>query len=89
MSTDQFSETVNSISAPASASVPIQPSDTDALGAIPRAIFVGSGGDITMRGKNDDGDRLWRNVPSGALIPFRAALVRASGTTAADMLALY
>ena len=32
--------------------------------------------------------RDWR-VPAGAILPFRASHVRATGTTAADILALY
>ena len=89
MPLDQFSNVVDSISAPASASASITPSDATPLAAIPRAIYVGTGGDLAMRGKRDAADQIWRNVPSGALLPFRPTYVRATGTTAANLLALY
>ena len=89
MALDPFNDVADSITAPASAAVPIVPDDATPLATTPRAIYVGSGGDVTMRGKRDGVPRLWRNVPSGAVLPFRAALVCATGTTAADLLALY
>jgi hypothetical protein len=38
---------------------------------------------------NGAADQLWKNVSSGAILPFRAQYIRATGTTAADILALY
>jgi hypothetical protein len=86
---DPFSNQADQVSAPATRAVAVAPHDSDALTDIPKALYVGSGGDITMRGANDDADRLWRDVPSGAILPFRASHVRATGTDAADILALY
>lgn len=68
------------------------PSDTNDLADVPKGIYVGTGGAIAMIGVNAPTDATgvtWKNVPSGALIPFRARRVLATGTTAADMLALY
>ena len=65
------------------------PHDSNALADIPKALYVGTGGDIAMRGLNGSTDQLWKNVTSGAVLPFRAQFVRATGTTAADLLALY
>ena len=42
-----------------------------------------------MRGVAGSADQLWKAVPAGSLLPFRAQYVRATGTTAADLLALY
>ena len=42
-----------------------------------------------MRGLNGSADQVWKNVAGGAILPFRAQYVRATGTTATDMLALY
>jgi hypothetical protein len=89
MSDDRFETLASGLSAPAAASAAIVPSDTAPLPSIPRAIYVGTGGDLVMRGKLDDADLTWRNVPSGALLPFRAGWVRASGTSAADLVALF
>ncbi|MDF7777414.1 hypothetical protein P1X14_19310 [Sphingomonas sp. AOB5] len=86
---DQFSNHADQVSAPATRAVAITPHDGNALTDIPKALFVGTGGNITMRGVNGASDQLWKNVPSGSLLPFRAQYVRATGTTAADLLALY
>jgi hypothetical protein len=87
--TDGFSGTVDSVSAPARRAVAVVPSDTNPLGEVPKALFVGTGGNLTMRGVGGGADQLWKNVPDGTVLPFRAEYVRAAGTTAADILALY
>lgn len=60
----------------------------DALPGTPKALYIGTGGDLVLRGINDSADRTWKNVPSGFVLPFLVKFVRAS-STAADILALY
>jgi hypothetical protein len=67
----------------------VVPSDTAPLAEVPKALFVGTGGTIAMQGVGGGADVLWKNVGDGTVLPFRAAFVRATGTTAADILALY
>ena len=86
---DPFEGAVDSTSAPATRAVPVVPHDANPLTDVPKALFVGTGGDLTMRGLNDVADTVWKNVPSGAELSFRASHVRATGTTAAHILALY
>lgn len=86
---DQFTTYGDSVSAPARDAVAVVPHDADALAEVPKALFVGTGGDIVMRGVSGSGDQLWKNVPDGTVLPFRALYVRATGTTASDILALY
>lgn len=86
---DQFSGMADSVSAPARRAAAIVPSDSEPLAEVPKALFVGTGGNIAMRGAGDGADQLWKNVADGTLLPFRAEYVRATGTTAADLLALY
>lgn len=87
--TDQFSNSADAVSAPARRAAAVTPDDAAALGDLPKALYVGSAGDIVMRGPDDAADVTWHNVPSGAVLPFRAAYVRATGTTASAILALY
>ncbi|MGN6271219.1 MAG: spike base protein, RCAP_Rcc01079 family [Sphingomonas sp.] len=87
--TDPFSNSADAVSAPARRAVAVTPDDTTALADIPKALYVGSGGAIVMQGVDGGGDQTWANVPTGAILPFRVAFVRATGTTAADILALY
>jgi len=86
---DGFSGVVDSLAAPARRAASVVPSDTQALAEVPKALFVGTGGTLTMRGVGGGGDQLWKNVADGTVLPFRAEYVRATGTTAADILALY
>jgi len=86
---DQFSQTLDSVIAPATRAVAVVPNDSTPLTDIPKALFVGTGGAITMRGVAGSADQLWKNVPDGAVLPIRAQYIRATGTTAADILALY
>lgn len=86
---DQYAGMVDSMTSPARRSVAVTPHDANALLDIPKALFVGTGGILTMRGAGDVADQVWKNVPDGTVLPFRAHYIRASGTTAADILALY
>ena len=38
---------------------------------------------------NDSGDCSFHNLPDGTILPLRASHVRATGTTAANIVALY
>lgn len=88
--TDPFPlNSVDSVSAPATAALLVTPHDINELNTIPKALYVGVGGDIVMRGKADSGDQTWKNVPSGAILPFRARYIRATGTTATNILAIF
>lgn len=86
---DQFQNVADQVSAPATRAVAVVPHDSNPLPDIPKALFVGSGGTVTMRGVAGTSDQVWKNVASGTVLPFRAQYVRATGTTAADILALY
>ncbi len=87
--TDFFASHGDTPSAPATRALSVTAHDSNALADIPKALFIGTGGTIVMRGVNGSADQIWKNVPSGSILPFRAQYVRATGTTAADILALY
>lgn len=87
--TDAFSGTADAPFAPATRALAVTPDDINPLADIPKALFVGTGGTLVMRGVNGATDQSWKNVASGAILPFRAQYVRATGTSAADILALY
>lgn len=86
---DRFSDVADTPAMPPRGCVVVVPDDARSLATVAKALYVGTGGSIVMRGIDDATDQLWKNIPSGALIPFRVAAIRATGTTAADMLALY
>jgi len=86
---DQFQFNADQVSAPATRGVAVVPHDTNPLADVPKALWVGSGGHLMLRGSGGGGDVVLRNVAAGSVVPFRAQFVRASGTTAADIVALY
>lgn len=87
MAIDTFANFTDSATGPAPAPYAITPSDTVALPTIPRGIYVGTGGDVTLRGIGAAADVTYRNLPDASYIAVRAAYVRATGTTATDLIA--
>lgn len=86
---DPFATYAGFLTLPADNAVPITPSDTDAIAQTPKAIYVGTAGHIVMRGINAATDVSFKNVPAGSILRFRPGFICATGTTAADILALY
>lgn len=85
--TDRFSTLNDAVNAPSRSVLTVTPNDSAALPVVPKALYVGTGGDVTLRCVDDSADVTFRNVPSGGLIRARATHVRATGTTAANILA--
>ena len=71
--------------APSRAPFAIIPSDTERLPAATKAIYVGTGGTEVLRGVDATNDVTYRNVASGNYLVVCASHVRASGTTAGDL----
>ncbi|WP_076072087.1 spike base protein, RCAP_Rcc01079 family [Sphingomonas montana] len=86
---DGFADRADTLSAPSRSATAVVPSDSMALARLPKALYVGTGGHVTLRCVDDATDVTFRNVPSGAIIRARASHVRAAGTTAADIVAHY
>jgi hypothetical protein len=89
--TDPFHDRADDVGAPARHVAAFTPSDTADLPDTPKALYVGTGGDVTLIAVDapaDAGGVTFRNLPSGALLPVRARRVMATGTTAADLLVL-
>lgn len=85
---DQFFAHGDQVSAPARGAMAVVPHDVNGLGVLPKALFVGTGGTIVAAGAAG-GDVTFRNLADGTVLPFRAAYVRATGTSAADIVALF
>lgn len=85
MPSDRFSAFADSPDAPAAQAFAIMASDSAELPAVTKAIYVGTAGDVTLRPLRAAADVTYRNVPAGAYLTVRASHVRATGTTAADL----
>ncbi|MBX7540901.1 spike base protein, RCAP_Rcc01079 family [Qipengyuania sphaerica] len=82
---DRFADYRDSADQPSRAPFAIIPHDTTPPPSVPKGIYVGSGGDITLRGIDAAEDVTYRNLPDASYIAVRASFVRASGTTASDL----
>lgn len=67
---------------------PIVPNDTTPLAKIPKSLWCGVGGQITMRGKGDEEDTVWL-VADRSPVPFMPEYVKATGTDATNLIAIY
>lgn len=85
---DKFSDYPTSLTAPARDAETVVPNDTTNLAVLPRALYVGQTGDVAARLAGGQ-SVVFRNVQAGSLLPVRAARVMSTGTTAADILALW
>lgn len=85
--TEKFFGQVETLSDPANDGFAVVPSDDTPLDEGVKYLFVGTGGDLVLKGVNGDTALTFKNIPSGAFIPFRAAYVL-EATTCEDILAL-
>lgn len=58
-------------------------------GEPPRALFVGTAGNVNVQFGDLVTSVLFKNVPSGTILWVRPSRVMSTSTTAADMVALY
>ncbi|OJT95466.1 MAG: hypothetical protein BGN83_04940 [Rhizobium sp. 63-7] len=84
---DRFANTQPSLSGPASSGFSITPNDTTDLAETVRALYVGGGGNLSVTMLSGEVVTL-ANVFAGSILPLRAVRVRATGTTATDIVGL-
>lgn len=85
---DKFENRGDSVSAPATRFAAVTPSDSADLGELPKALYVGVGGALVLRGA-DGVVVTFTQVVGGTVLPVRARRVQATGTTASAIVALY
>lgn len=88
MPQDDYGSQADSVSSPSLAPFAIVPNDSTDLTRIPKALWIGTGGDVAVQGVNNASPVIFRNVPNGFIIPVRARKVMATNTTATDIVAL-
>ena len=87
----------SSLEGPASQGYNITPSDSTVLSPIPRSIYIGASGNLAVQwvgsttgGTTTSGSNIvFVSVLSGTFLPIRPAKVLATGTTAANLIAIY
>lgn len=84
---DDFKKFAPSLSSPPGAAEEITPNDSQELGVVTRAIYVGGGGDLRVRLISGDTVTL-TGVKGGVLYPMRVTHVLATDTTATNLVGL-
>jgi len=74
--------------APSRAPYEVTPHATNPLPVIPKALYIGGAGNITLRGAGRDSDTIFVGLPAGFILDVAASHVRSSGTTATNIVAL-
>lgn len=85
---DSFSRFQTHDVSPVTNAVAVTPHNTNELSYVSRALYVGTGGDIAVT-MQDSGSVTFVDVPTGTLLPIRVKIVKATGTTASDIVALW
>ena len=85
---DPFDRTSDSPMAPAEDCFAITPSDAVELPRATKALYVGQTGDVALVTVRGSAAVVFRNVAAGTIIDVRARAIRATGTTAQDIIGL-
>ncbi len=85
---DKFSDYPTSLTAPARDATAISPSDTIDLTVLPRAVYVGLTGHVSVRMPGGQ-VIVFQNAQAGSFLPIRAQGINATGTTATGLVALW
>ena len=85
---DKFALEATGLDSPGLHAVAVVPSDSVPLSTDARSLFVGTGGTITLITSGGE-TVLFTGVLSGSILPVRANQVKATGTTAANIVAMW
>lgn len=87
MMADEFEYSAQSVLTPSEHTFAVTPDDNSPLLTVPKYLYVGVAGSVTLRSQDASEDVVFENVPAGGYIYARASHVRATGTTAASIVA--
>lgn len=85
--TDRYSGHAKSLSSPADHGFPISPSDSLDLTEPTRAIYVGTGGNLAVT-LLSGAELTLANIPTGSIVPIRIRRIKATNTTATNLVGL-
>ena len=85
---DQFKDFPATLTSPATNAIELVPDDLNPLDMVTRALYVGQTGDISVEMKS--GQIVgFQNVQGGSILAIRTLKVRATGTTATGLIAMW
>ena len=74
---------------PACNSVSVTPNDSTELGFLTRALYVGVGGNVSVKLRDDSSAVVFVGVAEGTILPLQVKQVMATNTTATNIIALW
>lgn len=84
---DEFATYADTPMGPAREAYAVAPHATNELNPLPKALIIGTAGDIVLRAVDSNAD-VTIPVVAGQMLAIRAKHVRAAGTTAGNIVAL-
>lgn len=84
---DPHSGSGDGLGTPARRAFAVQPHDTQPLPTLPKALWVGAAGTVVLRAVDGTADVAF-TVAAGQILPVRVSHVRATGTSADNLVAL-
>lgn len=85
---DKFENYNSGLDSPGAHAVAVTPDDDAALTTDARALFVGGAGNLTLITSGGDAVT-FTGVPAGSILPVRTRQVKATGTTATGIVAIW
>jgi len=85
---DHLQSAADNTTSPARNCFAITPDNNQLFSYITKALYVGTGGDIVLRCVDAASDVTFVNVPDGSILDVRVVAVRATGTSAGDLVGL-
>lgn len=82
---DRFSNNGVGLTTPIHNAFTITPHDSNELSYVTRSVYVGGGGDIVAV-MASGAEVTLRNVVTGSFLPYRIKQIKATGTTATDII---
>lgn len=89
MATDTYKYQAGNILSGSKSFEAITPDDATQLTRLPRAIYIGGAGDLIVQGQDDTTDTTFVGLSAGQVLDIRPKFVKATGTTATNIVALY
>jgi len=87
--TDFFKDHMTGLDSPARNAAAITPSDETPLANTTRAIYIGTGGDLSVVMQSGGLAVTFPGVPDGSILPVCVDQVNSTGTTASDLVGMW
>lgn len=85
---DSFSRFQTQDFSPITNAASVTPHNTNELSYVTRALYIGATGDVAVT-MQDGGEVTFVDVPAGTTLPIRVKIVKATGTDATSIIALW